>query len=289
MTEEKDFQISISVGESVKEQLSSALKIAIGYRSVSQFARDCRMVDASLINNILNKKISVLPEREVLRVIERGSQGRVTYSYLCQICQYPKYDLDEDKSWATYYPERCCVYFADLGFNNLDSEQEGVRPVLIIQNYLGNKNSSTTCVAPLTSKKKNKMCVHVELTRKDGMNMDSIICIEQTRVISKRRLFYNGAPVKILKLSDEKIFEVNTAIEKQFGLIDVLYDSTHPFKLMAQIKILENNIKVKQSRDLIDMFDEKIDELAICCKKYGRSIESVMREYEVSNAYVCAM
>lgn len=287
MAKEKDFQNLI--GTNVKEQLSSALRIAIGYRSISQFAQDCRMVDANYINDILNKKISVLPEREVLRVIERASQGRVTYSHLCQICNYTKYDPNEDMGWAKYFPERGSIYLADLGFNNMDSEQEGIRPVLIIQNNLGNRNSSTISIAPLTSKKKNPLSVHVELTQHDGMRQDSTICIEQTRVVSKRRLFYNGFPIKILKLSEEKIFQVNTAIEKQFGIVGIMYDRSHSFKLVEQIKALENNIKIKQSRDLIDMFDEKIEELAIYCKKYSRNIEGVLREYEVSNSYICAM
>jgi len=275
--------------ENIREQLSNTLKIAIGYRSISQFAKDCRMVDATLINNILNKKITVLPEREVLRVIERASQGRVTYSHLCQICEYSKCDPNEDKSWASYYPDRGSVYMIDFGFNNWDSEQEGIRPALIIQNNMGNKNSSTISVAPLTSKKKNPLSVHVELSVQDGMNQNSIICIEQTRVVSKRRLFYNAVPIKILKLSEEKIFEVNTAIEKEFGIIDVMYNPDHSFRLAEQIKALEKNIIVKQSRDLIELCEDKIKELAIYCKKYHRDHQLVMNEYENSNSYICAI
>ncbi|MDD4624637.1 MAG: type II toxin-antitoxin system PemK/MazF family toxin, partial [Bacilli bacterium] len=170
-----------------------------------------------------------------------------------------------------------------------DSEQRGIRPALVVQNDMGNKNSSTISVAPLTSKKKNKLPVHIELKVEDGMKMDSIICIEQTRVVSKRRLFYNGFPIKIMKLSDERIFEVNVAIEKQFGISDIMYDRTHSFKLVEQIKALESNIRVKQSRDLIDIFNAKIEELAIYCKKYSRNIESVMNEYESNNSYVCVI
>jgi len=118
------------------------------------------------------------------------------------------------------------------------------------------------------------------------MEKDSTICIEQTRVISKRRLFYNKTPVKIMNLSDERIFEVNTAIEIQFGLIDVMYDSSHAFDLVEQIKVLEKNIKVKQSKDLVDILDDKINSLVQYCKKYNKNINGIVHEYENSNAYV---
>lgn len=275
----KDFRI-------IKEELASALKTAIGYRSITQFAKDCRMVDATLITDILKKKIKVLPEREVLRVIERASQGRVTFSYLCQICGYEEYDPDEDKSWASYYPERGSVYMIDFGWsNNMDSEQRGIRPALIIQNDMGNKNSSTISVAPLTSKKKNPLPVHVELSRYDGMRQDSIVCVEQTRVVSKRRLFYNGAPIKVLKLSEEKIWEVNVAIEKQFGIVDLMYNFEYSDELVRQIKLLQQNIKVKQSRDLLDVLDDKFDQLIDYCKKYHKNYNLVIADYERRNLY----
>ncbi len=124
-----------------------------------------------------------------------------------------------NENWSSYCPERGSIYMINLGMDNLDSEQRGVRPCLIIQNDIGNKNSSTISVAPLTSKKKNKLPVHIELTVEDGLRMDSVICLEQTRVVSKRRLFYNGFPIKVMQLSKDKMSEVNMAIGKQFGII----------------------------------------------------------------------
>lgn len=274
--------------ENAKEELSIALKIAIGHRSVSQFARDCRMVDATLINNILRRKINVLPERDFLRTVERASEGRVTYTYLCEICGYSKYDPNEDKSWASYQPERGSIYFADLGLNNMDSEQEGVRPVLVISNETGNKNGSIITVAPLTSQRKRKLPIHVEVTVQEGMPRDSIICLEQTRAISKRRLFYNGVPIKVLKLSEAKIEEVNTAIEKQFGLIDCLFNNEVAFELIEQIETLEQNIKTKKIKPsfLSELLNGKRKELIAYCKKYNKNENSVIKNYEGTREFV---
>ena len=84
------------------------------------------------------------------------------------------------------------IYFANLGdsTHNLNSEQEGFRPVLILQNDIGNKYSPTVVVACLTSKiYKNKIPTHVFLSAKDyRLNCDSLVLCEQIKTIDKMRL-----------------------------------------------------------------------------------------------------
>ena len=84
---------------------------------------------------------------------------------------------------------RGVIYYADLR-PVVGSEQGGVRPVLIIQNDVGNKHSPTVICAAITSKmNKAKLPTHVELdTRKCNMIKDSVILLEQLRTIDKRRL-----------------------------------------------------------------------------------------------------
>ena len=81
------------------------------------------------------------------------------------------------------------VYYADLR-PVIGSEQGGVRPVLIIQNYVGNKHSPTVICAAITSKmNKAKLPTHVELQASDyHMVKDSVILLEQLRTIDKKRL-----------------------------------------------------------------------------------------------------
>ena len=80
------------------------------------------------------------------------------------------------------------IYYADLGVT-VGSEQRGLRPVLIIQNDIGNKYSPTTVVAPITSKvgKKSHQPTHVPIDC-DGLFACSTVLLEQIRTIDKSRL-----------------------------------------------------------------------------------------------------
>ena len=81
------------------------------------------------------------------------------------------------------------VFYADLR-PVVGSEQGGVRPVLIIQNDVGNKYSPTVICAAITSKlNKAKLPTHIELeAKKYGLIKDSVILLEQLRTIDKQRL-----------------------------------------------------------------------------------------------------
>jgi len=270
-----------------KRELSEALSDAIGTRSLNQFVSDCEMVDNEFIKDLLYGNIQILPNKHILKIISNKSQGRVSYTYLCKICGYSELEV-EDVIWKTYFFERGAVYYADFGQSNMDSEQNGKRPCVVVSNDKGNKNSTTLNVAPITSKYKHLLPSHVLLTCEDGMKEDSRICIEQTRCISKRRLFYNGYPIKILQLSDKKEAEVNVAIEKQFGLINVIYDEEMAFKFIEQINLLkkQNIIKDKKFDAIID---ERIEALKSYCSKYHKNYRAVIEEYNMLNNYSFAI
>ena len=83
------------------------------------------------------------------------------------------------------------IYYADLSKNTVNSEQGGIRPVIVIQNDIGNKYSPTLIVLPITSEiKKENMPTHCILHRsiKNGLKVDSMVLAEQIRVIDKSRL-----------------------------------------------------------------------------------------------------
>lgn len=81
------------------------------------------------------------------------------------------------------------IFFADMG-DGIGSEQKGVRPVLVLQNDVGNKYSPTTIVALITSiSKKMNLPVHHEIRKEiSHLPQDSIILLEQIRTIDKARL-----------------------------------------------------------------------------------------------------
>lgn len=106
------------------------------------------------------------------------------------------------------------IYYADLS-PVIGSEQGGVRPVLIVQNDIGNKYSPTVIAAAITSQiNKAKMPTHIEIAAEDyGLCRDSVILLEQIRTIDKKRL-----REKIGHLDDELMGSVNDAINVSFGL-----------------------------------------------------------------------
>ncbi len=81
------------------------------------------------------------------------------------------------------------LYYADLS-PVVGSEQGGIRPILIVQNDIGNKYSPTVIAAAVTSKiNKAKLPTHIELTATDfGLARDSVVLLEQIRTLDKRRL-----------------------------------------------------------------------------------------------------
>ena len=108
------------------------------------------------------------------------------------------------------------VYFADLS-PVVGSEQGGVRPVLVIQNDIGNRFSPTVIVAAITAQiQKAKLPTHVEIdSKKYGFERDSVLLLEQIRTIDKQRL-----TDKITHLDEEMMERVDEALQISIGLID---------------------------------------------------------------------
>ncbi len=106
------------------------------------------------------------------------------------------------------------IYYADLS-PVIGSEQGGLRPVLIIQNDVGNRYSPTVIAAAITSKiSKTKLPTHIDVPGDGaGLAKDSIILLEQIRTIDKKRL-----KEKMGHLDDNTMTSVNSAIEVSFGL-----------------------------------------------------------------------
>ena len=106
------------------------------------------------------------------------------------------------------------IYHADLN-PILGSEQGGYRPVLIIQNNMGNKYSPTVIVAAITSQPKTKLPTHVPLKEIAGLEKHSVVLLEQVRTIDKRRLDdYVGTLDRQLMLKVDKALRSSTGVKK---------------------------------------------------------------------------
>ena len=106
------------------------------------------------------------------------------------------------------------IYFADLS-PVVGSEQGGTRPVLIVQNNVGNKYSPTVIAAAITSQvNKARLPTHIELTGSSfGLTRDSVILLEQIRTIDKRRL-----REKMGRLDEAAMEKVDEALAVSFGI-----------------------------------------------------------------------
>lgn len=106
------------------------------------------------------------------------------------------------------------VFYADLS-PVVGSEQGGTRPVLIVQNDVGNRHSPTVIAAAITSRQdKTSMPTHISIKGNScGLAKDSVVLLEQIRTIDKQRL-----REKTGRLEDEDLQKVNRALNISFGL-----------------------------------------------------------------------
>lgn len=113
------------------------------------------------------------------------------------------------------------IYYADLS-PVVGSEQGGLRPVLIIQNDVGNRYSPTVIAAAITSRmSKAKLPTHIDVfADRVGLAKDSVILLEQVRTIDKQRL-----KEKMGHLDEDVMDRVNTALVISFGLGDSREDA----------------------------------------------------------------
>ena len=103
------------------------------------------------------------------------------------------------------------IYYANL--IGIGSEQKGIRPVLVVQNNLGNKYSPTTIVIPITSKKKSYLPTHILLKYTNGLKYESVVLVEQIRTIDKTRLLD-----KITTINSKDLIRVKKAVKQNLNI-----------------------------------------------------------------------
>ena len=108
------------------------------------------------------------------------------------------------------------IYYADLS-PVVGSEQGGLRPVLVIQNDIGNKYSPTVIVAAITSQiKKAKLPTHIEIAAQQGLQKPSVVLAEQVRTIDKQRL-----KERVGMLDDDVMQKVDEGLRISIGFVDL--------------------------------------------------------------------
>ena len=107
------------------------------------------------------------------------------------------------------------IYYADLS-PVIGSVQGGTRPVLIVQNDVGNRHSPTVIAAAITSQKdKARLPTHIQVnTEGSGLTRDSVVLLEQIRTIDKKRLREHMG-----RLDDTAMTRIDHALQISFGLM----------------------------------------------------------------------
>ena len=154
----------------------------------------------------------------------------------------------QNQASAAQTVRRGDIFYADLS-PVVGSEQGGLRPVLIIQNDVGNRYSPTVIAAAITSRMgKTKLPTHIDVyADRVGLSKDSVILLEQIRTLDKRRL-----REKMGHLDEEVMAEVNNAIAVSFGLHEgfrreedtapIHHDRPEPTHLQAPPRVAHNPI-----------------------------------------------
>lgn len=155
------------------------------------------------------------------------------------------------------------LYYADLG-KGVGSEQNGRRPVVIIQNNIGNKHSPTVIVASITSKigAKAKLPTHYYIGTECGLELPSVVLLEQLRTIDKRRMDgYIG------RLSPKHIDGINHALAISLDFVNKLNDVL----IMSLCPVCEQHFRNTGSYYIYRLNPEQMvkDTCTYCNKRSG--------------------
>ena len=143
------------------------------------------------------------------------------------------------KTYCRQEISRGDIYYADLR-PVIGSEQGGIRPVLILQNNVGNRHSPTVIAAPITSKMgKPRLPTHVCLNRQaNGLSCGSVILLEQLRTIDKSRL-----RERVGALDTSEMKQIDWALGVSVGLVEGV-----PFPVSWTVKMKK---KQKETQDIL--------------------------------------
>ena len=170
-------------------------QLNLGKKCEKKLENNSRFIEDSLIE-YTDKEFSM----DFIKKMEKGykEMAEINLEYSRLGSEYMLDDVNEYEAWicgvwllnmANIVVKRGEIFYADLS-PVIGSEQGGIRPVIIIQNDIGNRYSPTVIIAAITSQiNKAKLPIHVEISSEEyGLNRDSVVLLEQIRTLDKRRL-----------------------------------------------------------------------------------------------------
>jgi mRNA interferase MazF len=224
------------------KELAILVEKAVGHNTIREFAYYCGIPNlAKRIADIIHERISTYPEVGLLQKIANGSQFRVSFDELRIACGYSLNDGEINLKDIKVL--RGNIYLCDMG-NYIDSVQGGVRPVLIIQNNIGNQHATITMAVPISSKiSKNNMPTHIKIGRECGLERESELLIEQMRVISKRNLMVDGFVQFLCECPENILRKVEIAIMKQTGMVNTRANESTVDRFLERLNEYVNKVE----------------------------------------------
>lgn len=166
------------------------------------------------------------------------------------------------------------IWRADLSQYNTPGVQSGKRPVIIVQNDIGNKYSPVVSIISGTTKLKKDMKTHITLDERCGLEETTVFMAEQPQTISKTLLLF-----KIGQVPSDKMNDLDRAIMVQMGLVkpfdldyikELVADITEIDKFFSKYKVTERESNIRLRR---------IKELEHYCAEYGYDYRKVLDKY----------
>lgn len=155
------------------------------------------------------------------------------------------------------------IFLADLPILKGESIQSGLRPVIIIQNNVGNKYSPTVNIVVGTTKTKNPIPVHAYIAEECGVLKPTTILCEQVMTIDKKRLLK-----RIGRCTERVLNDVESKLLIQIG-VKPLFDVAKANNLADMIIDLEKEIHEYSNNRIIKIYNGLIDQLKVYCKNYN--------------------
>lgn len=218
------------------KKLATYAILAKGNRTIDNFAADCK-VGGDYMEGIIKAKISSYPTIPFLKVVSDNSQGRVSLKDLTIACGYSNYannDMDQIKN---IYVRRGWFAYANFGDRGIDSETNGRRMVLVIQNDAGNTFGPNTIILNVTTRRKKSLPTHVLISGVEcGLPYDSTISCELPDTISKRRLVSaSGIVEKVSECPVHIMQEVEVCLAKATGIIGLHVKKEVAIETLAEL------------------------------------------------------
>ena len=198
----------------------------MNFKKIKQLKINDKIEKSSRVNKkSLIQYIDEDISEEFEEIMKKGyiEMAEINLEYSMMGSEYMLDDVNEYEAWicgvwllkmANIVVKRGEIFYADLS-PVIGSEQGGIRPVIIIQNDIGNRYSPTVIVAAITSQiNKAKLPIHVEISSEEyGLNRDSVVLLEQIRTLDKRRL-----KEKIGHMTEADMKKVNKALSISLNL-----------------------------------------------------------------------